>query len=457
MKFLKLFESKYYDEFEKLKQITGVNEIEDDIKDTIQDLRDDIDFFRFTNPQTLLQLTYQRKHKRTTTIGLDCYQSIINQNHRILAADGSYITTFLDKLTYGESLYFFKEFRFQLLSSDVQASKKDLNTMKKLKESLLILFKRLDSLGFIPILSYQLNQSNDIINSINSGKIETGIDSLNAVFKELEDLINRSLDSPGRGWGEGSWQEYRKNRFGTGLSCSHYLYIIQKIDFDKPKIDTKEVPSHLTTSFEDFIKKHRISKEGQEELRQLLKTNSIKESVENKDDFEEVKLVVKDWFDSYTDESFKVYTGRVVVSPCSTCPTCREPLNLVSLGYDYDSGETLYECPDCEWEGSSEQIKSDLEMYLVNLTQFLIGKLNAINVQSEETNKWMLNYLNDKDIHHLNSYLKPYNYSVFRFTNSKHYRAWTTTILSLDDVKKCYQYLNDEFIDTEYEILIPEL
>ena len=87
--------------------------------------------------------------------------------------------------------------------------------MKKLKESLLILFKRLDSLGFIPILSYQLNQSNDIINSINSGKIETGIDSLNAVFKELEDLINRSLDSPGRGWGEGSWQEYRKNRFGT--------------------------------------------------------------------------------------------------------------------------------------------------------------------------------------------------------------------------------------------------
>ena len=71
--------------------------------------------------------------------------------------------------------------------------------------------------------------------------------------------------------------------------------------------------------------------------------------------------------------------------------------------------------------------------------------------------KWMLNYLSDKDIHHLNSYLKPYNYSVFRFTNSKHYRAWTTTILSLDDVKKCYNYLNDEFIDTEYEILIPEL
>ena len=100
------------------------------------------------------------------------------------------------------------------------------------------------------------------------------------------------------------------------------------------------------------------------------------------------------------------------------------------------------------------------------MTQFLPDKLNAINVQSEETNKWMLNYLSDKDIHHLNSYLKPYNYSVFRFTNSKHYRAhsyisidiaWTTTILSLDDVKKCYNYLNDEFIDTEYEILIPEL
>lgn len=450
MKFLKLFESKYYDEFEKLKQITGVNEIEDDIKDTIQDLRDDIDFFRFTNPQTLLQLTYQRKHKRTTKIGLDWYQNIINQNHRISAADGSFITTFLDKLTYGESLYFFKVFQFQLLSSDIQASKEDLNTVKKLKESLLILFKRLESLGFIPILSYQLVQSNDIINSINSGKIPTGMDSLNKVFVELEDLIHHKLDSPGRGWGEDSWEE-------TGLSCSHYLYIIQKIDFDKPKIDTKEVPSHLTTSFEDFIKKHRISKEGQEELRQLLKTTAIKESVENKDDFEEVKLVVEDWFDSYTDESFKVYTGRVVVSPCSTCPSCGEAHNLQSLGYDYDSGKTLYECPDCEWEGSSEQIKSDVEMYLVNSTQFLIGKLNAINVQSEETNKWMLNYLNDKDIHHLNSYLKPYNYSVFRFTNSKHYRSWTTTILSLDDVEQCYHYLNDEFIDTDYEILIPEL
>jgi hypothetical protein len=450
MKFLRLFESKYYDEFEKLKQVTGVNEIEEDIKDTIQDLRDDIDFYRFTNPQTLLQLTYQRKVKRTTTIGLDYYQSIINQNHRILAADGSFITTFLDKLTYGESLYFFKVFQFQLFSSDVQASKEDLTTMKKLKESLLILFKRLESLGFIPILSYRLGQSNEIINSVNSGKIPTGVDSLNDIFIELEELIHQSLDSPSRGWGDDSWQE-------TGLSCSHYLYIIQKIDFDKPKIDTKEVPTHLTTSFEDFIKKHRISKEGQEELRQLLKTNSIKESVENTDDFEEVKLVVKDWFDSYTDEAFKVYTGRVEINPCSSCPSCEEAHNLKTLGYDYDSGKTLYECPDCEWQGSSEQITADVEMYLVNLTQFLPGKLNSINIKSEETNKWMLNYLNDKDIHHLNSYLKPYNYSVFRFSNSKHYRARTTTILSLDDVKKCYQYLNDEFIDTDYQILIPEL
>ena len=447
MKFLKLFESKYYDEFEKLKQITGVDEIEDDIKDTIQELIDDFNFFRFNNPQTLLQLTYQRKVKRTTSIRLDYYQKIVDENNRISAAEGSFITTFLDKLTYGESLYFFKVFRFRPLSSDIKASQEDLNTVKKLKESLLILFKRLESLGFIPILSYKLDQSNDIINSVNSGKISTGIDSLNAAFNELEALVKSTLEDEDD---DEIWNQ-------TGIYCSHYLYIIQKIDFDKPKIDTKEVPSHLTTSFEDFIKKHRISREGQEELRQLLKTNSIKESVENKDDFEEVKLSVKDWFDSYTDEVFKVYTGRVEVSPCSTCPSCGEAHNLQTLGYDYDSGKTLYECPDCEWEGSSEQIKSDLEMYLVNLTQFLPDKLNAINVQSEETNKWMLNYLSDKDIHHLNSYLKPYNYSVFRFTNSKHHRAWTTTILSLDDVKKCYQYLNDEFIDTEYEILIPEL
>jgi len=79
MKFLKLFESKYYDEFEKLKQITGVDEIEDDIKDTIQELIDDFNFFRFNNPQTLLQLTYQRKVKRTTSIGLDYYQKIIKE------------------------------------------------------------------------------------------------------------------------------------------------------------------------------------------------------------------------------------------------------------------------------------------------------------------------------------------------------------------------------------------
>jgi hypothetical protein len=437
MKFLKLFESKYYDEFEKLKQITGVNEIEDDIKDTIQDLRDDIDFFRFTNPQTLLQLTYQRKHKRTTTIGLDYYQSIINQNHRILAADGSYITTFLDKLTYGESLYFFKVFQFQLLSTEVESSKEeDLEILKKLESPLENLVKRLESLGFIPIISTRLQEYNTLMKSFESNQIKTGLESINIFFTEIQDSI--------------SWSEY-------ALSRSNYIIIFKKIDFDKPKIDTKEVPSHLTTSFEDFIKKHRISKEGQEELRQLLKNNSIKESVENKDDFEEVKLVVKDWFDSYTDESFKVYTGRVEISPCSTCPTCREPHNLQSLGYDYDSGKTLYECPDCEWEGSSDQITTDLEMYLVNLTQFLTGKLNAINVQSEETNKWMLNYLNDKDIRHLNSYLKPYNYSVFRFTNSKHYRSWTTTILSLDDVEQCYHYLNDEFIETDYEILIPEL
>jgi hypothetical protein len=201
----------------------------------------------------------------------------------------------------------------------------------------------------------------------------TGVNEIeeNAAFNELEALVKSTLEDEDD---DEIWNQ-------TGLYCSHYLYIIQKIDFDKPKIDTKEVPSHLTTSFEDFIKKHRISKEGQEELRQLLKTNSIKESVENKDDFEEVKLAVKDWFDSYTDEAFKVYTGRVEVSPCSTCPSCGEAHNLQTLGYDYDSGKTLYECPDCEWEGSSEQIKSDLEMYLVNLTQFLPDKLNAINVK----------------------------------------------------------------------------
>lgn len=99
MKFLKLFESKYYDEFEKLKQITGVNEIEEDIADSIQELQDNIDFYQFTCPQTLLQLSYQRKVKRTTYINLEYYQEIINRNQRILAQDGTYITGFLDQLT----------------------------------------------------------------------------------------------------------------------------------------------------------------------------------------------------------------------------------------------------------------------------------------------------------------------------------------------------------------------
>jgi hypothetical protein len=451
MKFLKLFESKYYDEFEKLKQITGVDEIEDDIKDTIQELIDDFNFFRFNNPQTLLRLNYQRKVKRTTSIGLDYYQKIVDQNDRISAAEGSYITGFMDKLTYGESLYFFKVFQFQLLSIDIKASQEDLNTMKNLKESLLIVFKRLEYLGFTPILSYQLGQSNAIINSVNSGKIEIGIDSLNTVFNELEASVKSTLEDDKIH--DELWNQ-------TELSRSHYLYIIQKIDFNKPKIDTKEVPSHLTTSFEDFIKKHRISREGQEELRQLLKTNMLKESVENKDDFEEVKEIVKDWFDSYTDESFKVYTGRVEIHPNSTCPDCKEAHNLVSGGYDYDSGKNFYECPDCEWIGTSEEIDSELEFYLVNVTQFLEGKMNSIGVQSEENSKWMLSYLNDKDINHLNYLIQPLGYSVFRWTGDKrwvHHRAWTTTILSLDNIKKCYDFLNDEFIHSDYQILIPEL
>lgn len=272
MKFLKIFESKYYDEFEKLKQITGVDEIEDDIKDIIQELNDDFDFYRFSNPQTLLQLTYQIKVKRTTSIGLDYYQRIVDQNQRIFSADGSFIKSFIDKLTYGESLYFLKVFQFQLLSIDIKASKEDLNTMKKLKESLLIVFKRLESLGFIPILSNHLQESHNIIKSVNSGQ-PTGIDSLNEIFTKIEEQIKQSLDLPSRGWGEE--YRYRQTWQETGLSRSHYLYIIQKIDFNKPKIDTKEVPSHLTTSFEDFIKKHRISREGQEELRQLLKSKSI--------------------------------------------------------------------------------------------------------------------------------------------------------------------------------------
>ena len=223
------------------------------------------------------------------------------------------------------------------------------------------------------------------------------------------------------------------------------------------KLDTSEIPQHLSTSFEDFIKKHRISREGQEELRQLLKTNLLKESVENKDDFEEVKLLVKDWFDSYTDESFKVYTSRVEMHPNSACPSCKAS-DLVSMGYDYDWGKNFYECPDCDWRGTSEELDSELELYLVSMTQFLEGKMNSISVQSEENSKWMLNYLNDEDINHLNSLIKPLGYSVFRWTAQPHIsRAWTTTILSLENIKKCYHFLNDEFTRSDYQILIPEL
>jgi hypothetical protein len=448
MKFLKLFESKYYDEFEKLKQITGVNEIEDDIKDTIQELIDDFNFFRFNNPQTLLQLTYQRKVKRTTSIELDYYQKIVDENGRISSAEGSYITGFMDKLTYGESLYFFKVFQFQLLSNNIKASQEDLNTMKSLKESLLIIFKRLESLGFTPILSYRLQESHNIIKSVNSGQILTGIDSLNEIFNELEALVKSTLEDENN---EGElWNQ-------TRLSNSNYLFILQEIDFNKPKIDTKEVPSHLTTSFEDFIKKHRISREGQEELRQLLKNNMLKESLENKDDFEEVKQIVKEWFYHYTDDHFKVFTGRVEIHPNSTCPDCKESHNLVSVCYDYDSGKSFYECPDCEWQGSSDQIKSDLEFYLVTMAQFLEGEMNSINVQSQENFKWMLNYLNEKDIKHLNSQIEHLGYSVFRCGVKKGYRPWITTITSLDNIKKCYDFLNDEFINSDYQILIPKL
>jgi heme oxygenase len=98
MKFLKLFESKYYDEFEKIKQITGVNEIEDDIKDTIQELSDDIDFYRFQNLQTLLQLTYQRKLKRTTTIGLDYYQKIVDENNRKFDLNKENLVSLIEEL-----------------------------------------------------------------------------------------------------------------------------------------------------------------------------------------------------------------------------------------------------------------------------------------------------------------------------------------------------------------------
>jgi len=214
----------------------------------------------------------------------------------------------------------------------------------------------------------------------------------------------------------------------------------------------------VSTSFEDFIKKHQIQTESGEQLRKLLKTNILKESVENKDDFEEVKLLVKDWFDSYTDESFKVYTSRVEIGPLSTCPDCKETHDLVSLGYDYDWGKNLYECPNCDWRGTSEELDSELEFYLVNVTQFLEGKMNSISVKSEENFKWMLNYLNDKEINHLNSLIKPLGYSVFRLTAQPHIpRAWTTTILSLENIKMCYHFINDEFTQSDYQILIPEL
>jgi hypothetical protein len=446
MKFLKLFESKYYDEFEKLKQITGVDEIEDDIKDTIQELIDDFNFFRFNNPQTLLQLTYQRKVKRTTSIGLDYYQKIVSQNDRISAAEGSYITGFMDKLTYGESLYFFKVFQFQLLSIDIKASQEDLNTMKNLKESLLIVFKRLEYLGFTPILSYQLGQSNNIINSVNSGKIPIGVNSINTIFNELEALVKSTLEDEDE---DEIWNQ-------TGLSCSHYLYIIQKIDFNKPKVNISEVPQHLSTSFEDFIKKHRISREGQEELRQLLKTNMLKESVENKDDFEEVKEIVKDWFDSYTDDITEITTGRLYFLNEGKCPwcwvSCKSDGSPVSLGYDYDHNQVNFQCPDCDYIGTAHDFESELELKMLNYSVWNNNVMNSITVRDLETNNFSLHFLHDKQVEHLNSIIKPLGYSYFEWgTNKRNPNSTITSLENIDNIEK-----NIESSDSNIQIFYPK-
>jgi uncharacterized protein (UPF0335 family) len=249
MEYLKTFESKYYssainDKFNQLIEKLEIDMINDEIDEMTQEIKDDV--FSCKKISELLMLNYKKTRRTNKSINLEYYRDPSNS----AKSDYDYLTNFIDRLNYKESLYIVNHFNIEIKKGDYVSNniESDKQELKEFEDSIRSTIGRLENNGYITHLSHNYSNYDSfvkIINSINSGKYSSK-ESINSTFKILGDCITWRKDT---------------------LSLSINLVIIHKIDVETPT----KIPTKLQTAFSDFIKTYQIPPDGQEKLKQLIK------------------------------------------------------------------------------------------------------------------------------------------------------------------------------------------
>lgn len=169
-----------------------------------------------------------------------------------------------------------------------------------------------------------------------------------------------------------------------------------------------------------------------------IKSFKLFESNSDREDFEEAKEVIKNWFDSYTDDVTEVNTGRLWFTSEGKCPNCKSSDTPVNLGYDYDSGRSHYQCIDCDWVATLDAFECELDLIMVSYAVWNKDLMNCITILDLESNMSSLDFITDKQIENLNYILKPLGYSYFEWsnTNSVLNKRTFNTITSLENIDK---------------------
>lgn len=176
----------------------------------------------------------------------------------------------------------------------------------------------------------------------------------------------------------------------------------------------------------------------------LFESNNQDES-----DHEEVKQILKDWFDSYTDDITEINTGRIYTSTEGECLSCRSYETAISLGVDYDSGKTLYQCPNCEHVG--EKFEFELTISMIPYSVWNKDVMNCITIRNVETLDFSLRLLTDEQIKHINSIINPFDYTYFKWGQSE--RNFNFTITTFKNIENIKSKIDSN--DTEVKIFYP--
>lgn len=171
------------------------------------------------------------------------------------------------------------------------------------------------------------------------------------------------------------------------------------------------------------------------------------------EDFEEVKDLIKDWFDASTEEIIEILPARVKIEENElVCPDCGSD-DISDLDFDYETGKKVYRCLYCRTTGYEFEHQRPY-LYVIRAWPNE-NEMNCHEVISKENGKKLLNKLSIEELDDLNSYLRKMDYSVLRF-KSPASSSKSTVILSKEDLNKCLKILKENERELYYPLNVTD-